>query len=195
MPQNLKESWVNVRLYGLEGQKRPMRRILTDDEISNLIEEEKPLPENWQTRLKLRSKARSSHRQRDLAVKGVNGNVFRIVMRQSTINPLDFSVILVFQDETGASFRLCRYNGKHPSEHTNRVEKSRRQSNARFRNEFHIHMATERYQQEGYDLDGYAEVTRAYSSFESALDEFLTANSFQCPEEDLPLFDNQGGSR
>lgn len=133
--------------------------------------------------------------QRDLQVKGMNGNAFRIVMRQSTINALDFSIILVFEDRDGTQFRLCRYNGRHPSAHTNKLEKREGRANATFRNAFHIHMATERYQQQGYDIDGYAEVTKVYSSFDSALEQFLTTNGFLRPEEHLPLFDGQGGSR
>jgi hypothetical protein len=111
------------------------------------------------------------------------------------MNPSDFSVILVFQEKDGTEFRLRRYNGKHPSEHTNKLEKARGDENPEFRNQFHIHMATERYQLDGYEIDGYAEVTDRYCSFDSALAEFLRATGFQLPEEELPLFGNHGGSR
>lgn len=172
----------------------PIHRILEDDEIAGLLKELKPLPEHWETRLKLLPKAGFKHSQREMQIRGVNGNAYRIVIRQSTLNGLDFSVILFFQDQDGTEFRLCRYNGKHPSQHTNKLEKANGHTNAVFRNQFHIHMATERYQQEGYEIDGYAEVTNRYSSFESALEEFLKANGFQVPKEELPLFD-LGGSK
>jgi hypothetical protein len=169
-----------------------MRRVLTDEEIDALLTEQKLLPENWKTRLRVLPKAGFKHDQREFEVSGKNGTSFRIVLRQNTINRLDFSVILMFRDADGTEFRLCRYNGKHPSEHTNRLEKASRKSNASFRNQFHIHMATERYQRENLEIDGYAEVTSRYSSFDSALMEFLTSNGFQMPTEKLPLFDGQG---
>lgn len=172
-----------------------MPRILEDREIEALLKEQKALPSNWRTRLKLLPKTDSKHLQRDLDVSGANGNAFRIVLRQSVLNVLDFSIILIFREKDGNEFRLCRYNGKHPSEHTNRLEKPKGGENACFRNQFHIHMATERYQQQGFEIDGYAEVTRRYSSFDSALKEFLGTNGFVLPEEHLPLFDGQGGSK
>jgi hypothetical protein len=173
----------------------PVQRILKDDEIAGLLKEWKPLPENWKTRLKPLPKSGFKHPQRDLQVCGVNGNTFRIVIRQSTVNVLDFSVILVFQDKDGVEFRLCRYNGRHPSDHTNKLEKTKGHANAIFRDQFHIHMATERYQQAGYKIDEYAEATDTYSSFDSALSEFIRANGFQSPQEELPLFESMGGSR
>lgn len=172
-----------------------MARILKDKEILALRTERKPLPDNWMTRLKLLPKSDSRHLQRDLEVSGMNGNTFRIVLRQNGLNALDFSIILIFKASDGNEFRLCRYNGRHPSEHTNRLEKSEGDRDARFRNQFHVHLATERYQQQGFEIDGYAEVTKEYSSFETALQVFFEANGFVLPEEDLPLFDSQGGSK
>lgn len=172
-----------------------MGRILKDKEISALSAERKPLPDNWMTRLKLLPKSDSRHLQRDLELSGENGSEFRIVLRQNGLNALDFSIILIFEAKDGDEFRLCRYNGKHPSEHTNRREKSKGDKAACFRNQFHIHLATERYQQRGFEIDGYAEVTKKCSSFETALQVFFEANGFVLPEEDLPLFDSQGGSR
>jgi hypothetical protein len=184
-----------ARLYVItEGCEMPIHRILTDEEIRGLIQEAKTLPENWKTRLRLLPKSGSKHLQRELRVQGMNGNAFRVVLRQSTMNALDFSLILVFQDKDSVEFRLCRYNGRHPSNHTNKWEKARGSVDAVFRSRFHIHMATERYQQEGYEMDGYAEVTDRYSSYDSALGEFLRANGFQLPEEILPLFDSKGDS-
>ena len=49
---------------------------------------------------------------------------------------------------------------------------------AKFRNAFHTHRATERYQQEGFEIDGYAEETDKYYSFDSALEEFARLGSF-----------------
>jgi hypothetical protein len=60
-------------------------------------------------------------------------------------------------------------------------EKARTHPNAFFRNRFHIHRATERYQVEGYEIDGYAEATDCYDSLESALNIFVRTNGLSVP--------------
>lgn len=91
-----------------------MARILTDEEIGELLQEPKLLERNWETRLRPRPKSNFKFTQRDCEIKGENGHMFRIIIRHNMINPLDFSIILSFQDEDGTEFNLCRYNGKHP---------------------------------------------------------------------------------
>lgn len=166
-----------------------MKRLLSDEEIESLIRERKPLPQGWESRIQARPKSDCRYTQRNWEVKGESGNSFNIIVRQNTINLLDFSIILMFRDKDGDEYRLCRYNGKHPSEHTNRFEKIKGLPNESFRNVFHIHKATQRYQEEGFDITGYGEPTKEYSSFDSALRVFLQKNGFV---EDLPLFDNRG---
>jgi hypothetical protein len=133
-----------------------MTRLLTDQEIAELLAERKPLPQNWQVRLRVREKANSAHKERQMDLASENENRFRIILRQSVHNPLDFSLILGFVDDDGNSYNLVRFNGRHPSQHTNRWEKARGKPNASFRNRFHMHKATERYQVEGLPIDGYA---------------------------------------
>ena len=172
-----------------------MPRTLTDDEIDSLVAESKPFPKNWTARLRPRTKSNSQHAQRDLEVQGEAGNRFRIIIRHNAINPLDFSIILTFKDEDGRDFHLRRYNGKHSSQHTNRLEKARGEPNSSFRNTFHIHKATQRYQEEGLPIDGYAEVTTEYASFDSALKAFVRSNGIVLPGDDEPsLFDPKGGA-
>jgi len=166
-----------------------MKRVLSDKEIEVLISERKPLPQGWESHLEPRSKSDTRFSQRYWEIKSESGNIFRVVIRQNNINPLDFSIILIYKDKDGDEFRLCRCNGKHPSQHTNRWEKNRDLPNSSFRNTFHIHRATQRYQEEGFEIDSYAEVTSEYSSFEGALKVFLQKTGFH---ENLPLFDNQG---
>jgi len=171
-----------------------MPRVLTDNEIAELLAEAKPLPANWGSRLTVRAKADSTFTHRELDVAGAAGRKYRIVIRGNTLNPLDFSLILVFRDQDGSDYRLVRFNGRHPSQHTNKWEKSRKLPNATFRNRFHIHRATERYQLEGYDIEGYAEATDLYDSFETALREFVRSNGLGVPEgtnddEGLGLFE------
>lgn len=172
-----------------------MPRILTDDEIDSLVAESKPLKKGWTKRLRPKRKSNFQHAQRAWDVEGEAGNQFRIIIRQNTINLLDFSLILTFRDKDGSEFVLRRYNGKHPSQHTNRLEKARGEPNSSFRNTFHIHKATERYQDEGLPTDGYAEETTEYASFDTALRAFVQSNGVVLPGDDEPsLFDPKGGA-
>ena len=67
---------------------------------------------------------------------------FRIILRRNHINPLDFSVILAVRvPNSNQLFRLRRYNGN-SHEHTNKIENEKL-------HDFHIHLATKRYQERG----------------------------------------------
>ncbi|MEA3350365.1 MAG: hypothetical protein U9Q82_07075 [Chloroflexota bacterium] len=145
---------------------------LTDEEIQDLINEPKILPDNYRDRL--RTKPKRGHKEADLDVHGENGSKFRIIIRQSSLDPFDFSVILGYKiPKTNVLFRLRRYNGK-SHEHTNKLE------NMRFF-DFHIHQATLRYQQFGLSEDEYAEVTNEYADLHGAIQSLLTECSFILP--------------
>jgi hypothetical protein len=110
---------------------------LTDAEIAILLNEKKPLPRNYRSPVELRPK--KGHKEREFEIAGENGNIFLIILRQSEINVLDFSVILGYQiPKSNVVFRLRRYNGK-SHEHRNRIERDAFYG-------FHIHTATQRYQ-------------------------------------------------
>ncbi len=158
-----------------------MSRVLTDNEIAALLAEAKPLPTNWASRLAVREKAGQMHRQRELELLGGGGHHFRVILRQNLLNQLDFSIILTLVDADGSEYRLVRFNGRHPSQHTNTWEKRNGLTDWSFRNRFHVHRATERYQVDGLEIDGYAEVTEGYNSFESALTEFVINNGIEAP--------------
>lgn len=137
-----------------------MAELLTDQEIAQLLLESKPLPENFQERIRLKSKR--GHKEAELDITGIEGSSFRLILRQSTLNPLDFSAILAYQvPQSNALLRLRRYNGK-SHEHTNKLE------NDRFYG-FHIHKATRRYQESGLREDAFAELTERYADFDGAL--------------------------
>lgn len=141
----------------------------SEPEIEALIQEPKPLPKEWRARLRLKEKP--GHRERDFDLEGSSGNEFRIILRQNRINVLDFSVILgVRVPESNQIFRLLRYNGK-SHEHTNRLE-------GETFYDFHIHRATERYQELGPREDTYAKPTDRYGRLEEA---------FRCLMEDANL--------
>jgi hypothetical protein len=158
-------------------------RILKDDEIESLLKEPKNLPYNWHNQFQVKDKSNFQHQERSIEIKGTFNSSFIIILRKNKINIFDFSIILIFQDKDDKEYRLIRYNGKHPSEHTNKWEKEQGQNNCKFSPSFHIHKATQRYQEAGYPIDGYAEVSTTFHDFHSALNCFLKENNFKKPDD------------
>ena len=119
-----------------------MAIIYTDSEIAELLLEGKHLPANWRTRL-LHLNRKRGHAEGHLEFNGDSGSEFKLIVRRSSINYLDFPVILAVRvPQSNLLFRLRRCNGfSHP--HTNHIEGNRFYT-------YHIHMATERYQNSGY---------------------------------------------
>jgi len=151
---------------------RIMTLKLSDEQIEILLSEKKPLLETDRNRMRIRSKR--GHKEQELDICGINGNQFRLIMRQSNFNQLDFSIILAYCPEsTNQIFRLRRYNGKSHF-HTNIIESQSFYG-------FHIHMATKRYQDLGAREDSYAEPTKRFSDFHSALNCMLTDCGFDWP--------------
>jgi len=149
-----------------------MTDILSDHDIDVLTKQVKPLPEDYRAKIQIRPKR--GHRQRELDLRGTDGGDFRLILRQSTFNPLDFSVILAHRlPNSNQLFRLRRYNGK-SHEHTNSIE------NETFYG-FHIHQATERYQQLGAREDTYAEPTERFSEFQQAISCLIEDCGFDIP--------------
>lgn len=151
-----------------------MAGAYSDKEILALVQERKPLPADWRTRVRLRAKR--GHEERDLEIRGDAGGEFRLILRQSTVNPLDFSVILAVRvPQSNQLFRLRRYNGK-SHEHTNHIEEDRFY-------DFHVHMATERYQEAGTREDAYAEATDRYGDFNGAFRCLIDDTNLEVPLE------------
>jgi hypothetical protein len=151
-----------------------MAVMLADQEIERLIQEPKPLPAGYRSSMQMKPKR--GHYEREIDVRGVNGSDFRLILRQSRINPLDFSVILGYRPPGSTTlFRLRRYNGK-SHEHTNGIE------NQTFY-EFHVHYATERYQTIGANEDSYAEPTDRYGDFQGAVSCLLKECAFEIPTD------------
>jgi hypothetical protein len=169
-------------------------RILTDQEIGELIAEPKVVPKNWLSRLDLRDKAHFQHREKEIDLEGEKGNLFRLIIRQNKQNILDFSIILTLREkDSNIEYTLIRFNGKHPSPHTNKWEKENNKSNHKFSPAFHIHRATQRYQESGYKIDGYADVTSKYWDFHSAFEQFLLECNFKRDDEGQPSLFEGGG--
>jgi len=137
-----------------------MAEFLTDREIQDLVQEPKRVPADIRRRMVPRAKR--GHSEVDIDVRGDLGSEFRIIVRRSKFNVLDFSCILGYRVlASNQVLRLRRYNGK-SHEHTNPIE-------GETFYDFHIHLATERYQRTGNREDTYAQVSDRFSSFEEAV--------------------------
>ncbi len=158
-----------------------MARTYSNQEIAALLQERKPLPSDWRDRILLRPKR--GHDEKCLELTGDSGIAFLLILRRNQINPLDFSVILAVRaQKSNERFRLLRHNGK-SHEHTNHIEDETFY-------DFHIHRATERYQEIGTREDAYAEPTDRYDSFHGALCCLIDdANLDAPPELQLRLFE------
>lgn len=78
------------------------------------------------------------------------------------MNIMDFSVIVAYKPEqTNELFHLRRYNGR-SHEHTNTIE-------SQTFYDFHVHVATERYQNIGAKEASYAAPTSQYATFTDAV--------------------------
>jgi hypothetical protein len=161
-----------------------MPTILSDAEIDALIHEPKIMPVGLLPPTKLTE--RNKHRRKEYEVNNAtgSGNEFVIMVRQNTLNMLDFSAILAYKmPGSNAVFRLRRYNGRHV--HTNAIERT-------ILNDFHIHQATERYQQRGLREDAFATITSGHSTFEGAIRCLLEDCGFNTPKEQFSLFTPSG---
>ena len=138
----------------------------TDQQIAELINERKVLPDDWRTQL---------NNNNSLYIIGENGNRFRIITNLNKKYPSDFSVILaVIDPKTGVAFRILSYNGMPKRPHNNKIEKQKIYG-------YHIHFATARYQERGYDEDTYAEETDRYNNLEGALQCLIQDANFELP--------------
>ncbi|MDE0089476.1 MAG: hypothetical protein OXU23_27425 [Candidatus Poribacteria bacterium] len=146
--------------------------IFSDQEITALIEEHKVLPDNWGSKFKKRVNRGSNEYL--LNVTGEEGNEFRVIVRMSVSDELNFSVVLgVKVPPPKKFFRLRRYNGSN-HEHINPIENE-------VATGFHIHTATERYQVNSIREEDYAEPTTRYNDVNGALKCLFADANFEDP--------------
>jgi hypothetical protein len=161
--------------------------ILLEEEIQKLVKEKKILPKDYPKKIQTKLKSGFQHEQRELIVNGINGHIFSIVLRKNKIDFLDFSIILRYKEETtNIWYNLARYNGKHT--HTNFIEKNTF-------HDFHSHYATQRYQEAGLRIEGFAKINSSYKTFKEAIESFLKDFNFQIelPESATTLIEFGGG--
>lgn len=151
-----------------------MAIILKEVDINRLLAEKKPLSLNGQQLLALKPKR--GHKENEIEAKGTDGSIFRLIIRLSNSNPLDFSVILAYiLPRTNQIILLRRYNGKSHS-HTNPLEHQTFY-------DFHIHQITERYQDSPRNNETYAEPTNRYSDLAGAIECLIIDCGFELPYE------------
>lgn len=143
-----------------------MSLFFKDQEIEKMIREEKHIPLSGYEALYTLSKQKNQHKEQNVDIERSidKDSLFQIIIRQSVLNPLDFTVILALAFKNNNQiFKLRRYNGK-SHRHHNKLESEKFY-------DFHIHQATEKYQLEGYNKEEiYAEPTDKYSDLRGAID-------------------------
>ncbi len=154
--------------------------MLTDEQIAALLAEPKRVVTDPLSSLR----RKGAHLEATAKVAADSNADFRVVVRVSTVNPHNFSVILMHRPRGGVWLRLRRYNGRSHF-HTNRLEGNRFYA-------YHIHTATERYAATGgADLESYAEATDRYADYRGAYRCLLRDCGFGGPGPDdgqLSLF-------
>lgn len=153
----------------------PHSNVLSDLEIARLIAERKPLPYGLNNPTLVSA---NRHMRADFAVVADSGEEFKVHLRQSEEDGLDFSAILRYRSRiSGTWIILRRYNGK-SHEHSNALDEK-----VRFF-DYHIHTATERYQRARMNPESYAEVTNRYVDMHGAIECLINDCGFYEPELD-----------
>ncbi len=138
-----------------------MADILNDQDIEKIVKEEKRASVTLDAFFS-QLKEKKAHREADIAIPRVDGSYFKVILRQNSLNPLDFSAILgIVVKGLNQFIKLRRYNGK-SHEHRNKLEAEQFYG-------FHIHYATERYQNIGFKEELYAIPTERYANLRDAL--------------------------
>lgn len=150
----------------------------TDSAIRELIHEKKFLRKGWTKKIQL--KDTRSGQEGSIKTDGEYGNKFRIIVKKSKFDNNNFCLTFgVYPIKSKILFRLLRYDGSSHA-HTNKCLRGDRIQFIEYK--FHIHVATERYQDMGLDEDYYAEPTDKYDSLNGALDCLLEDSNFILPE-------------
>jgi hypothetical protein len=151
--------------------------VWSDAQIAALLADPKGIVDPAEMLQALRrATPQNSSRQHSRDVVGQSGATYRLILRQGTLDSSNFSVIL---GVVGAGSRITilrRHNGTSHS-HRNHIE------GTSFANVCHIHIATERYQDRGFQLEHFAEVTEAFYDLATALAFMLAETNFERPSQ------------
>jgi hypothetical protein len=137
--------------------------ILTDETIKSIIQSRKYIKDSIDlNHMQLSEDGRFRKKKYELVCDEYD---CKIVIRQNTDRPDNFSIILIYKDISKGEIPIIRFNGNHGS-HRNRIENETI-------NGPHIHIMTERYQLHSTHPDGFAEPANGYKDLEGAFKLFL----------------------
>lgn len=139
------------------------KNLLKEDFIDKLIAEPKYIRSSKKSQFTYTTE--KNHKKASIQLESRYN--FKMNIRQSIRDPLDFSVILLYASSNrNSNYRiLIRYNGDH-GWHKNSLE-------GNIVKKQHIHRMTERYQLSQLREDGYAEETDKYVTLNEAINEFM----------------------
>jgi hypothetical protein len=149
---------------------------LTDAQIARLLAERKPSVAAGDLLKHLAPDAIGTSRSAATTVPAADGGSFILRVRQNSLEPYDFSIILSYAPAGSRETILRRHNG--PSHrHRNPIE------DTSFEGVCHIHIATERYQLMGSNVEHYAEQTDRFHDVATALVCMLNDANFEPPAQ------------
>lgn len=149
--------------------------FISEDFRDHLLSERKMMPEIWSELLALKPIEGRKGIGTSIPLIGDDGHKFHMKIRKSTINKDNYSIILMYEDELKRKTILARYNGSNHS-HTNALDQKRKVHGT------HIHIITERYQNEARRVDGFAEEAK-YSNYDEAYDAFIKDMNIVNPDK------------
>lgn len=157
---------------------------LSDERIAELVTMPKRI-----TNPKARQVPDAKHLKCDYKAVSVSGDEeFTIFVRQHREMLDDFTAGLKWHSTTGEVVILMRCNGaSHP--HRNHIEGTRFSPG-----NYHIHKATERYIDNGYEPEHFAEITNGYTTIEGAIHQLCVEcniSGLDTTPESLNLFPAQ----
>lgn len=130
----------------------------SDSQIRELLLEKKPLKKGWLKRIQLKNVR--SGKEGTVDIDGSFGSQSKLIIKQSKFSKGDFCITLgVYPLNSKTLFRLLRYDGS-GHVHSNKCLEGDLIELIEYN--FHIHRATERYQELGFDEEYYAEPTSRY---------------------------------
>ncbi len=151
-----------------------MSTIADDETIRRRLDE--PKPEIDPAEL-IPRKHKRGHLEAGKQVVGADGSKFRLIVRQNRMDVIDFSVILGWEmSSLMRVFKLMRCNGL-SHQHRNPLE------GEEVFFDYHVHIATERYQLHGSKEEHYAEPTSAYTDLNGAIRHLLRECAFVAPAQ------------
>ncbi|MDD3673475.1 MAG: hypothetical protein PHG70_08160 [Synergistaceae bacterium] len=154
---------------------------MTDAELQKLIDTPKKMSTKGLKKL-LERKVENAYKRSDIELSSETEHSFYLRIRESLDDPTDYSAILSVKLKSGETFNLVRCNGSSHS-HKNRIEKTKLFGT-------HIHVATERYIEMGYQSEAFAEESAEYNNINEAIECLMkiTNITYKQTDENATLF-------